>query len=259
MKYLLSDLRRSFFSIGFIVAIISIIIFYYLGNSSALNEPQMDVLDYFVNTKVFGKIGDIIVSLAVLPSAMSFVEDLHSNFIRSLIVREGILKYSLSKIISAILSSMAVVFISLGLFIILLRFKLPLVIRGGNNYNVYVESTAFGNFIDSGNYILYFFMQILLVAIVCSIFSLVALLVTTYIPNKFLGIAAPIIVYFIIKVSTEALNQIAILPIVSMLRGTKIMSLGNNFTIYILGFFIVVNTVLGILFYKGVKRNVYKG
>lgn len=259
MKYLLSDLRRSFLSIGFILAIIFIIIVFYLGYRDVLSSPQMDVLDYFISSKTVGNMGDLIISLSVLPSAMSFVEDLHSNFIRSLIVREGIIKYSLSKIISAILSSTAAVFISLSLFIILLSFKIPLVIKGVNNYNFYVEYTAFGQLIDAGHYIIYFFMQILLVAIVCSIFSLVALVVTTYIPNKFLGIAAPIIVFFLLKVSGEAIKLPLFLQTSLILKGNKLMPSDNIYLIYILGFFLVVNTLLGILFYKGVKRNVYKG
>lgn len=257
MGYIKSDFKRCFTSPWFAIAIIGVIFSYFLGDWGDLqyNFKSIDIVNFLDISSNIGFFSELTISLSAIPFAMSFCEDWNSQFIKSLIVRGKIATYSISKVITCIVSSIATIFLGKGLLLIFLSFKLPIVSEQSANYRSFIDDT-FGFLLVNENYIMYFLIQIFFTAIICSIFALIGLIITTYLPNKFLAITAPMIIYFTVLQIANSLR------VPDYMNPRKIMigqfSVGqayaNVFYVLIIG---IIMYLIGLyIFKKGVKRNV---
>lgn len=259
MGYIKSDFKRCFTSVWFFVAIIGVGLSYFIGDFGDLGSEfsRLDVLGFLNISSAIGGFSELTILLGALPFAMSFCEDLSSNFIKFLVIRGNIFKYSLSKIITCISSSIASITLGRALLIFILQFKIPLVSTISANYEASVEGT-FGFLLTSGNYISYFLVDILFIAITCSIFAIIGLVITTYLPNKFLAITAPIISYFLLYQLAIGLALPSFLKIDKIMKGIFIIGSPSVNIVYVLLLGIIAYLIGSYVFYKGVKKNVEK-
>ncbi|MGL5694187.1 MAG: hypothetical protein ACRCXA_08920 [Peptostreptococcaceae bacterium] len=257
MGYIRSDIERCLTSKWFYISIIGIIAVYFLGDWGDLkyHSSNYDALTFISVSSAIGCLSELTILLSAIPFAMSFCEDLSHNYIKSSLIRGNILKYSISKIITCITSSILVVLIGKFLLIFALSFVIPLVNPNSLNYESF-SSEVYGFLLVNKNYILYFFIMFLFGAILCSIFSLIGLIITTKLPNKFLAITSPIVIYFLlfqIGISSDIPGH---LKVYNIMKGHLNLGGPINTLIYIIGVAMVSYIIGGYMFYKGVKKNV---
>lgn len=257
MGYIKSDFKRCFTSPWFFISVIGIIISYFLGDWGDLkyNLATQDVLSFMDISSHIGYFSELTILLSALPYAMSFSEDWNSQFIKSLIIRGGVFKYAVSKIITCIVSAITAILLGTSMLIVILATRIPLVSTISTNYKTFTEGT-FGFLLVSGNHIMYFVIQIFFVAIICSVFALVGLVVTTYLPNKFLAITVPIISYFTFLQVGIALGLPAFLKVDKIMKGQFILGEPYMNILYVLALGLIMYIIASYIFYRMVKRNV---
>ncbi|KLE16320.1 ABC transporter permease [Clostridium sp. C8] len=257
MGYIKADLKRCFTSIWFFIAVIGISLSYFLGDFGDLtmNISRFDVLSFMKISSSIGYFSELTILLAALPFTMSFCEDIENNYIRFLIIRGNSFKYALSKIIVCIVSSFISVFVGKACIILFLMTKLPLVSETTGNYEVFINQT-FGYLLINKNFILYFIIEIFFTAVICSMFSIIGLTITTYINNKFLAITAPIISYFIFYQISRAMKLPTYLSVNRLMNGDFILGKPMTNIIYVTVIGILTYSLGLLIFYKGVVKNV---
>lgn len=125
--------------------------------------------------------------LCVIGGGLDFCEDYKTCYIKYISIRKGIPSYAKAKVISSALSGFLSMFFSLFLFEILMIITLWM-----------YKGSLHGVFSGNINYTIQNQWDLLIFCLLGSLLSVVALLVTTFIPNVFVGTATPIILYYII-------------------------------------------------------------
>ncbi|MEW8955936.1 hypothetical protein [Clostridium sp.] len=258
MRILLMDFRRSFLSFGFIAASVGTCILLFLGDWGDIIRRDSDILSYFNVSVSIGGVLPLIMLLCSLPYTTNFCSDWNSKFLRPTLIRSGVYKYSWSKILMCSLTSFLSIVFGAWLFMIILSFKVPLVNTSAQNYNVYATKT-FGSLLLGGNYITYFALRIYTMAISSSLFAVLGLYISTYIPNKFVALTSPFICFYVLSEVAYGMGLPSWLQIELIMKSS--FNLGGNFIniIYCSLLFITLTIVVGILFTKNVKRRINNG
>ncbi|MBU5485121.1 hypothetical protein KQI86_12325 [Clostridium sp. MSJ-11] len=258
MNTLVMDIRRSFLSIGFITSVIGTCFIYFLGDWIDILWGRSDVLTYFFISISIGRVIQFTILLSALPYTISFCTDWNSKYIRPCIMRTGVNKYGWSKVVSCYLSGTMSIALGSWLFIILLMFKFPLVSTSSQYYEA-CKNTMFGQFLIDGRHILYFAFRIHLIVMACGFFSVVGLYISTYLPNKFVALTSPFIVYYFLSQLGHELDLPWYLCVDLIIKGN--FQLGGDFIniIYSTLLFAILTIFTGFLFVKGVRRRVSNG
>ncbi|MFA9379658.1 MAG: hypothetical protein ACERKO_01235, partial [Acetanaerobacterium sp.] len=125
---------------------------------------------------------------------------------------------------------------------------------GAANANpIYVQ------WLEQGHFILYFGALILSVSLCGGVFSVLALCISTILPNLFVIVAAPMLCYYALVNLTNLLGMPSFLQLnkVYMARcnlGTPLVSFA-----YVVGFSIIVTILLGTCFMLGTRRRFERG
>ncbi len=245
------DLGRSFGTLNFYVTLLSVCVIYYMGAWSELGTAK-DILLLFKYSGEGSTFNMLMVMVCVLPYSTSFCSDWNSQNIRSCVIRTGCVKYCLSKVISCALSSGCAMMLGMVLFLISLLPRLPLVSVRATNYEYFATRTLAGEFLLQNQYIKYFLVYILLGFLTGALWSIVGLFISAYVPNKFVIICGPFIIYYFLNLISYSF------PI--YLRLEKVYTgkciLGGTWTslFYAVFLFIVLSVTVSILFTRSVKR-----
>jgi hypothetical protein len=257
-QVLYMDLWRSFISIEFLLATVGVCLVYYIGCWSELKFSH-DVLNLFKFSSVNSTFYLILVLVAVLPYSTSFCSDWNSQYIKPTIIRNGITKYCFSKIITCALSSGCAFALGMAIFIISLRLSLgyPLVTPSEGDFTFYATRTLGGEFLLSGHYILYFLIYIFFGFLTGALWSVVGLYASTYIPNRFVSLCTPFIIYYASNIFTRTfpvwlrLNRIT--------EGMCIIKGTLESLVYATVLFSFLTLIIGVLFLQKVKRRLANG
>lgn len=168
----------------------------------APNASNMDVFHFFDFLRNVGTFETMLIICCAIPYATSFYVDYNSSFIRSIKVRTGENKYIASRVIVCGVSGGLAISLGMLLFILLLAFKYPLVnIDGGAYQSVLMRASstpgAFEPLLISGNYFLYFLSNLYAIFLMGALWSSVGLLISTIIPNPFVALFSPYLLYFL--------------------------------------------------------------
>lgn len=261
MRYFLADFKRCFMSKWFVLSVIGIAFTYYFSNTknihgSLAGMQNVAIIDVFLENIVWGFFSEIIVVLAAIPFAMSFCEDYNNGFIKNLVIREGIKKYSISKAVTCFLGSFIAITLGQVLLMIILSTFMKIGSEQSSAVMLFKTWGSFKELLFQGKYLAYVLIFNMNFALVASIFSLVGLYSTTYIKNKFFAITSPMIVAFTIYQIATSLNapphfRLKNFMATSYEIGPDWMNEG-----YLILVVITTSLIIGYLFYKGVKRNV---
>lgn len=191
------DMRRSIFSVRFILVVIGITLVLFFSSFYYLLEGSEHILYIFRITLSIGTFRNMLIVLCTIPYATSFYEDINDNFFNCIKYRTTVVKYSLSKVVMCAISSGLALALGIIVYMLILRIKMPLVIVGAHNYNSACTNSAYGTFLMEGYPILYFGTFIYLLSIGCGFFSIFGLVFSAYLPKKLIPIISPFIAYFI--------------------------------------------------------------
>lgn len=273
---LAGDLRRAFGSWTFWLAAVATCV--------ACIIPQWD--SYFSNLHYFGYFdfwentglqswnfyNFIFPVLGCLPFASAFCTDWGNRYIRSLCIRTGPRVYSSSKIIACFLSGAGASFLGQMLFLLM-----TVLFTGGRavclihttpeeiaqsigqsaNYSGGLDTLLVGGTI--GGAWLFMILFDFAGALYAGSMAALALTVSTFLPNIFVTLSSPVILVFIMDLGMGLLHLPAELFI--DIVGNCTISIGGPATtlLYIIGYFVTLTFLFGILFTHQIKRRLDRG
>lgn len=245
------DLKRAILSVRFLFCVVAIALVM-LFSSSGVFLSASDSLG-LLGFSLSGT-GSIILILGILPLfpfSTNFSYEWEQKISRFWMIRTGITNYSLSKITVSAISGFLTTVLGFILFIFITLVKHPFFqhVSTGDAYAVLLENNQ---------PIKYFFYFITHYSLTSALFAVVALWVSSYIPNPFVAVSVPFVLYFILHRFTTLLDIPLYLKAVVIVE--RIYDNGGPFATLLLKFITVVCLILFIGFatIKQIKRRVYK-
>lgn len=249
------DLGRAFFSWGMGVAIIVIMVMFIKsmidgGLFSPTNTGEK--LDYLYIISVPMALSGFVpfaCIFPVLPYGTSFCDDYNSGYLRMITLRTGYKKYAIQRLASVGISG------GFGILIpFLLIFIIAIIIGGpctGINEDQFYLYTVWEDYVAIGGGLLVLGGKLLLALLFGMVWSLVALAISAWIPNRYVTLIAPFILYeaMWVLLQGQPFNP------AFLLRGDvpDISFLG------IIGIQLIWLVTMSILFWLGFKRRMANG
>lgn len=257
-KILRNDLHRTFFAWRFVISVAGVIA------SVIATRMQMayiyDVLYTFQGIHVRSMILMTFVFCAY-PSVGMLLDEIRNRYWIQMVLRSGIRRYAVSKIIVCILSAQITMFAGKGIYILLLWLKYPLI-----DY----EGSAYQNMVTNGNYamllgkhpLMFFFCAILVTALLAAILSLCSMLCILCVKiNCITALSVPIVLFYFINT-----YLIRIMKLADQFNIASIFSIFYNVldndaksVLYALGFAGVCFVLLGFIIVKVLTERVRRG
>jgi hypothetical protein len=245
LDYIKVDLFRCFLSVRFLIAVATLISCDFISIAGDLMVSNNCIAYYYlVNTSMGLDI--IFLVLSVLPSVTLLIQDADTNYIKSLVIRGTQRQYAVSKAITTIISSSAVVIVSECLFILILLFRFPFLNEDTNNNIVQ------NHYASSYEFVIY---QIAIKSICASFFSTTALLVANKIKNVFVVGASPLIIYYTIINLQDMFNLPSFLSIRNLLHLAVGFDKAEECFIFSFLMFLFGAVIISIAFVSGCVRN----
>ncbi|MCT2536727.1 hypothetical protein NC661_14160 [Aquibacillus koreensis] len=178
-----------------------------------LDEPQ-DVIALleFGLTGSHGSLMLIMGTLPLLPFAISFAVEWEQKSVLFWVIRTGVNRYAISKIITGAFSAFLVTAVGLSIFVLAMDAWLPIY---DHSYGV----EAYQPFLTDGQITLYLLFRISHISLTSVLFAILAFWVSTMIPNKYVAMAAPVVFYFIAHRLTTTLNIPVYLKALTIIEG----------------------------------------
>lgn len=196
---ILTELRQALFSIRFLLCTCSvtlIMLFPILGTDTQIYTSVV----YLYGLALGGSTYVLLVGiLPLFPFATSFATEWNNRAISFWIIRTGVKNYTVSKLITNAFVGFLTTAIGMILFTLILRIKFPFFVDMHSD-NAYVPLL----YMDMP--ISYLFFHITHVSLTSILFATIALWISTYFPNKFITLAAPLVLYFVLHRFTTQLN-----------------------------------------------------
>lgn len=214
--------------------------------------PGQDVYYYFDLFRGLSMYKKLLAVFAAVPFCASFCSDWNCQYIKPVIVRCGLKRYTISKVAACFLSAFATVFLGLCLFILLFLTKQPL----------YPDQPAsefalppFGSLVKSPIPALYILAEVCVLSMACALWAVVGLAISAYIPNRFVAIATPLIASYLLERLTGYLPYF--LDLYKLTNCSDVIGQGpllsfGYFTLVFVGF----SCLAGWAFHHQVKRRV---
>lgn len=192
----------------------------------------------------------MIAILGALPFAANFADEWTSRVTIGCISRCGVNRYAVSNIVICFVSSLVTVFVGMMLYAVGLSFFLPVFVDD-NNPMPLLEQTL----LRGGMPWVYIIYRLIPFAASCAMWSVMGMMLTSFFPNKFVGICTPFVASYVIERITMQFPSPFNLWHVSLgyLRWDNIWL---QF-FYSVALFAVIAAVCGVVFVIMVKRRVH--
>lgn len=196
LSLLRADLYRALLSLPFLMSIVFILLVMIISSSGFMTETA-DVI-YVLGHALSGS-GSTLFILCIapiLPYGMSFASDLEEKVPPFWIIRTGPKKYAISKLLAATIAGFLSVCLGIIIFSFIMSMFFPLFtqVSSGNSYALLLENNS---------PVIYILVIAIHHALSAVLFAGGAITISTFIPNKFSVIAAPIVVYFVLMRLTD--------------------------------------------------------
>lgn len=201
LMILKADLCRAFFSMGFVTGIVSTIAIFYFG-SIGMMAGGVSAVAAFNNTYKYNNISQLLILTATFTYSASFCIDWQTKFHYPLIVRSKTIAYALAKCLAAMIMGGLSVAVGAFLFIGCICMTQPDILPQAMEIEVEFSAQAFGDLLMMGKAGLFFSAYLYIIFLQAAFFSVLGLLVSAYLPNKYAAYISPFILGFV-------LNQIA--------------------------------------------------
>lgn len=191
INLLQGEVKRGVFSRGFFIGCLGVTALLFTAVGGMLEKESYSSVWYFMGLALQGSgmASTILTILPVFAYGLSYAQDVEGNSSYFFIIRSGITRYSLVKIIIAGITGFLVVFLGLLLFILLLWTRYPF----------FIQATSDGPYdllIKQGDTLKGVFFYLTHQGLVGTLVSVSAICFSSFIPNVFTTAAAPMIIYF---------------------------------------------------------------
>lgn len=205
--------------------------------------------EIFIDLTMFKK---LVVIFAAIPFAASFCSDWNCQYIKPVVIRSGVRKYTWSKVTICFISAFLTVFVGLIIFILLLSLKMPILPVENIQDSVVAP---FAPLATGPLPILYILARVFVFSLAAALWSVVGLAISAYIPNRFVAIASPVIASYLLEELTSYLP--GWLNIYYLERSRNVIKEGPAVSfIYFCFIFILLAIISGLIFSRQVRRRV---
>lgn len=206
------DLYRSIFSLRFFLSVFGVALVMFLTTFKVLSNPS-DVLNLLeMGIGGSGSLILIVCILPIFPYGTVYATEWEEQATSFWIVRTGIRNYSLCKILSTALTGFLTVAIGLLLFILIMLINVPLFTHS-------TTGNAYETLLLEGEPVKYLFYFIAHYSFTGALFAVTALWVSTFVPNKFVAVATPLVLSFVAQLITSILDIPQYLTITTIVQG----------------------------------------
>lgn len=136
-----------------------------------------------------GAVSLLICVIPIMPYASSLAEEYEANMIRYYTIRTGTAAYLVNKMIVSFISGFVTMFLSQLLFLLIFVNFLPL-------FNIPTSDYAYEQLMANGKVIIGITMFMIHMSLSGALMAVIAVFVSTIVPNKFAAVSIPVIVYF---------------------------------------------------------------
>ncbi len=187
------DLVRAVCSFRFFISVFIMFLVWYL-NSKRFGIKE-DILYLFIN--VWGRSTTPL--LAIVVSSFGYVasysEDVENHFLKYSLLRIGIKRYIISKIIICFFTSFLIITLGTALFLFSQSYSLPLVADHSITVANFAPVSCFGNLISSHAF-LFILLQLFLFGLLCGGMSVLALAFSTFVKNSYGVFVIPFLLHY---------------------------------------------------------------
>ena len=242
------NLAQIFSSYIFYLSIILVALVCYIATRQYIKPGFTDIVsivELLIGLSMFQK---LLLVLAAIPFVGSFCDEWNDGYIGNVVLRCGVKKYARAKIWSCALSSFLTMFLGITLYVLILSIKYKLF-----NYIDY-KSDVYADLINISP-LMYTYTNITIFSLGMSVWCVLGMVVSVYIPNKFVALSSPIILsYLLTEVTNKFPGFINMHSLVTLnLNLNKGMLINFTYNIGILIFLIIL---LALLFRRIVGRRV---
>lgn len=253
------DFRQMLSAPGFYAAVAGVVLLCFLCSWEYLRTGPVvnssvgyDVIYFFellVNLSMFKK---VLVMLAAIPFTASFCSDWNCQYIRPVVVRSGVRKYAWSKVLVCAVSSFAAIFVGMLLYAGLLSIQLNLPLYSKNPINP--PAPPYGSLLGSVP-LLYLMIILAIFSLAAALWCVVGLMMSAFIPNRFVAIATPLIASYLLEELSQGLPPW--LDLYYLTRARNVIGLGAGLSFAYTSFvFLLLMFFAGLVFVRTVKRRV---
>lgn len=191
----------------------------------------------------------MIAVFGALPFAANFADEWTNHVTIGCVSRCGIKRYAASNVVMCFISSLATVFLGMMLFAGVLSCVKPVFKDSGNPMDILMETLLRDGM--PWEYIMY---RVFVFAASCAMWSVMGMMITSFFPNKYVGLCSPFVASYIVeRFSMQLPSNFNLWYVsVSYLYWKNIW--GQFF--YSLGLFLSLAVVCGLVFALTVKRRV---
>lgn len=193
--YIKMDFYRAFISPNMIVGILGVFGTMWLAMAEGRSFSQ-GVLSVYVSI-LYSMPFMLTLIFSAFPYAGCFCEDYENKYIYLEIIRGELAKYTLSKVITILLSSSVAIVAGSLLYVLSACCFAPLVVIEFGDYSSLITEKS-GFFLRQGHYLLYFVLCGFHFSIIASVLALLASYISLYISNKLLVFSVPIVSFYFI-------------------------------------------------------------
>lgn len=201
MAMLKTDFYRAFFSFGFLLGIIVTFAVFWFG-SPGMVTWNTSAVACFNNIYKYNNISHLIIVIATFAYSASFCTDLQTRFIYPLMIRNKTTTYIFSKCVTTAVAGGVSVAIGASMFIICVCIKSLGIMPSATEIEFEFSNQAFGDLLMAGQAGLFFLSYLYIIFLQAAFWSLLGLMASAYLPNKYVAYIVPFILSFM-------MNQIA--------------------------------------------------
>lgn len=136
----------------------------------------------------------MIAILGAVPFAANFADEWTSRITVGCVSRCGVNRYAVSNVVICFVSSLVTVFLGTMLYAVGLSFFKPVFVEVGNPLNLLGETLLRG-----GAPWVYIMYRLFVFAASCAMWSVMGMMLTSFFPNKFVGICTPFVASYVIE------------------------------------------------------------
>lgn len=217
--------------------------------------PLMQQASDVTNLMAFaltGSHGSLMLVLATLPLmtyTISFATEWEQKAVLPWVIRTGVYPYAISKVVTSVISAFLTMIMGCILFITVMSFKFPF-------YDSGYAGDTYHSLLENNHIFTYFAMYITDFALVSFLFAGIAFFVSTLIPNKFVVLTAPVVIYFVAHRLTSSLPNN--LRAVNLVEGSYNVGSPLSSLLLKLSIVIGITIILSLLSVMLIKRRVQR-
>ena len=236
-----------------IVAAIAVLFFGSIGMVS----PTVTAVLAFQNSYCYNNAIHLFFLADTFIYASSFATEWQTGYYRSNIIRCNTTTYAVSKCVATGISSGLAISLGAGLYIIGLCIHQPVI--SPEIVDIQISVPTFQDLMLAGHPALFFLSYIYVIFLQAMFFSVLGLMASGYLPNKYVAYATPFVAGFIINQLSNTLSLPTFIDPVKLALG-RLYGL-PTFSVLLIEtvVFLIFTTICSILFIRTVKRRVANG